>query len=137
MTIFILEDDQARIDEFVRQWGTRAKLTIAKSYDEAVKKYKGDYDLICLDHDLGGRQYVDHTDPNTGYHFVTWLTKKHPFMGVDGRYVPSVIIHSYNPDGATKMGQALMGAGWYLVQLLPFGPQMFKAVTLPGEDGWV
>lgn len=84
MDIFILEDDQARIDKFVKEWGTKAKLTIAKSYDEAVKKYKGDYDLICLDHDLGGRQWVDSSEENTGFNFVKWLIKKHPYMTQDG-----------------------------------------------------
>lgn len=129
MKIFILEDDLTRIARFIEEWGAKASLTIAKSYDEAVKKYKPGYDLLCLDHDLGGRQYVDSKDANTGYAFVQWLVK-----GQYGKHVPAVIIHSYNPDGATKMGGALMNAGWYLVQLIPFGPQVFKTVQIGGEQ---
>ena len=60
MKVFILEDDPYRIVKF-RDLLKGHDLTIIDSCTK-VEEFKPPYDLILLDHDLGGRQLEDHED---------------------------------------------------------------------------
>ena len=58
------------------------------------------WDLICLDHDLGGKTFVDYEDPNTGYQVAKFIREKNiPYK--------KCIIHSMNYAGAMKMRSVL------------------------------
>jgi hypothetical protein len=75
------------------------------------------YDLILLDHDLGGRQMEEHED--CGLTFVNRVRDK---------FTPDdiIILHSYNPVGAANMAAVLRGvAGEVLVA--PFGGATFMS----------
>jgi len=96
MKIFILEDDENRIERFKR---------VLQHYDfdcvldmkDIERGCQPPYDLYFLDHDLGGLIFTDSGDYNTGYSFCKWLYENHPeTKGV-------VIIHSANPPGAEYM----------------------------------
>jgi hypothetical protein len=90
---------------------------IATSYNEAISKFKGPYDVICLDHDLGGMSYVNSGEYNTGYNFCKWLP--------GNTTNPTVFIHSYNPDGAENMRNLLSEKG-YSPAKIPFGPTLLS-----------
>lgn len=99
--IFIIEDDAERIKWFRRNF-KHCDLTIAESVTEAIEKFKPPYTLIFLDHDLGGRQFVDSQDTNTGYEFLRYILGYYDFSYTDW------IIHSHNPTGAHNMEMFLM-----------------------------
>jgi CheY-like chemotaxis protein len=115
LRIFILEDEKNRIDWFKENLKNLFfDLTIATSYDEGIKLFslKEKYDLILLDHDLGGRMYVDSNDENTGFNFCNYLIEKN--------VAAPVIIHSMNTVGALKM-EELLSSNDFIVSKLPFG----------------
>ena len=80
---------------------------------EREYEFKPPYDLILLDHDLGGRQLAEHED--CGLTFVRMIKDK-----INPEAV--VIIHSFNPCGAMNMAQEL---GSQAV-VIPFGSYKFQ-----------
>ena len=59
------------------------------------------WDVVCLDHDLGGKTFVD-SDENSGFEVAK-------VIGNDPSYNDqTVFVHSWNPDGARNMCNALM-----------------------------
>lgn len=125
--IFILEDDMYRILAF-RQACVGMDLTVAMSCPEAYKLFKPPYDIICLDHDLGGQQMVE-SGANTGYEFAETLTKN-PTPPAD-----YIVIHSYNPEGALNM-ERILRAGFSSVYVgrMPFGPSLLTFLQTFGAQ---
>jgi len=112
--IFIIEDDAERIKWFQSNF-KYCDLTIAESVTEAVEKFKPPYTLIFLDHDLGGRQYVDSQDKNTGYEFLRYILGYHDFSQT------SWVIHSHNPGGAKNMENFLIkNVAANTINIIPF-----------------
>lgn len=104
MRIFILEDDHERIELF-RKFLFDQDLTIAEDAIDAIAILSNNkFDLLMLDHDLGNRQMVSSDDKNTGSEVVRWIVQS-------GMKCPTTIIHSYNPDGAESMFNALKKHG--------------------------
>lgn len=116
--IFVLEDDPERINQFVDRF---QELSLRLSNLEASTNYvvdhdivdnakeakelleKNVYDLIFLDHDLGGKIFVDSDDDNTGSEVARWLSSKPMNENNDSK----IIIHSFNPTGADYMNERL------------------------------
>jgi NAD+-processing family protein with receiver domain len=122
--IFILEDDQIRIGAFLAAIPPNHEVTVATQLsgpNGAYKKFKPPYGLILLDHDLGGRQFVSSDEEETGFQFCRWLGT----APVDCD--TSVVIHSYNQDGAKAMSRLLMDNGWIVV-VIPFGVPLLNAL---------
>lgn len=121
MDIFILEDDDNRIKIFKEKLKEH-KLDIFKDVnDDSIKAIQDNlYGVIFLDHDLGGKVYVDSQEENTGFQMCRYLNK--------GRNNDSqIIIHSHNPVGAINIFNALRSRNKYR---LPFGNDMFEALKL-------
>lgn len=119
MKIFILEDDAYRNRAF-RELCIGIDADFAESYDEAIRKFNGPYDVICLDHDLGGLTYVSSSSYNTGHNFCTWM----PTNTTN----PAVFIHSYNPVGAENMKRTLTEKGYSPIKV-PFGPTLLNMLN--------
>lgn len=115
LRLFVLEDDPARIHLFREASIGWAVVHIATSVEEAKKLWTPPYDLVCLDHDLGGEQMVDSTQENTGYQFALWLAER-PIEDRD----ETIVVHSYNPEGAKRMLVALREHR-YAACRVPFG----------------
>jgi hypothetical protein len=112
--IFILEDDHNRIDWF-NYYLSDFDLIICETYQDAIEKYHGDFDLLMLDHDLGGEIFVDSFErEDTGAGFCRWLVSHYP------KDVP-VIIHSHNIIGAEIMEETLRDECFTNVLKIPFG----------------
>ena len=62
------------------------------------------YDVVFLDHDLGGKIYVAETE-NTGYEVTLHIAKMPKEKRSD-----NVIIHSFNRSGAIRMYQSISGS---------------------------
>lgn len=121
MKIFILEDDFERIRQFCN-WYSRCNMTITNNVKDAVSaiihaaEIDDPYDVIFLDHDLGGRIYVDTSDPNTGSEVVRKLVETDVLLSN-----PHFIIHSMNTAAAISMEQALNSTDRFsFVHRIPF-----------------
>jgi DNA-binding NarL/FixJ family response regulator len=107
LRIFILEDDPFRT-EYMIGYLDKAfnKPNIVLSSDaEAAKKElaKELFDLVCLDHDLGGQVFVDSSEKNTGYQVAKYIKENNIKYKV-------CMIHSLNFMGAMRMKSVLPGA---------------------------
>jgi CheY-like chemotaxis protein len=122
MKIFILEDDHGRIF-LLRKWLQGQNITQVDSC-ASFGAFVPPYDLILLDHDLGGRQLEQNEDD--GAQFAKLIVKKY---GTQDRPETIVIVHSFNPAGAYAIGRAMSEAG-YNVILAPFGFQEFKQALI-------
>lgn len=125
MRIYVLEDDPERIVALCRYFD-RLNATIDRQatqnhYHEVQwsqtcgrrDEFKPPYDLILLDHDLGGRQMRDHEDC-----VMTFLTSIREEIGD-----ALVIIHSHNLGAAARMKQF-----YPLAVLAPFNDIKFWTV---------
>jgi len=117
--VFILEDDPLRIARFCTA-GIGLYITVATSAEQAKMRWLPPYDIVLLDHDLGGRVMVNGEDPNTGSEFCRWLPvfpKSH---------VPTrIVIHSYNSTGAENMKALLIDRG-VSADLHPIDPRLLQ-----------
>jgi hypothetical protein len=97
--VFILEDDPERITYFHRRFIGHDLTVVSSCVD--IEKFDPPYDIVFFDHDLGGRQMAEHED--NGANFARAVRDK---VGE-----ASVIIHSYNRDGALSIAAALRLSG--------------------------
>lgn len=96
----VLEDDPNRIDWFA---ATIKDIIITTTPEECFEYLiKGETDVLFLDHDLLGRQFVSSDDPFTGMELTRMILKctNKPAIG-------QVIIHSCNHVGAINIYQSL------------------------------
>lgn len=117
--IFILEDDPARIMWFLERFHGY-EVTLAESCTQ-LDLFTGPYDLVCLDHDLGGRQLEDHEDD--GAAFAAGIKDK-----IGDAYV---VIHSFNSDGARDIANVLpqpSSPDKVQVYIAPFQGRTFHAL---------
>lgn len=101
MRIFILEDSKYRIAKFKREL-----IGHDVDYAETVEQgtnfvFSHKYDLIFLDHDLGGKEMVDSFNGSTGYKLAEFIASF-----TVNKETPCVI-HSCNPDGSNNMVRVL------------------------------
>ena len=109
MRILTLEDDPQRHVKF-RENLSGAHLLIVEKVEDAIAKLKDEsWDWLFLDHDLGGQQMVDSSDPTTGYWVAKWLEEN------PDRQPGNIIIHTCNTPGAKNMLTCLPDA-----QYVPF-----------------
>lgn len=132
MRIFILEDDPDRIRQFCHWFGSGYESppspikwhciqTNVRLYD-----YHPPYDIMFLDHDLGGRQMQSHEDD--GKMFVRDI------LGTNLNPETEVILHSHNPDGAKEMFNLLKESGHKWHMIAPFGYPSFLSLIKVIQD---
>lgn len=99
--ILVLEDNPNRIRKF-KSALIGFVVDYAAEADEAIQLLsEKKYDLIFLDHDLGGEEWVSSTNPNTGYQVAKVVAEK------TGPSSTFVIIHSMNHIGADNINGVL------------------------------
>jgi len=97
MRVFILEDNSSRVVKFRRELiGNRVDHAETLNAGRAMI-CENEYDLIFLDHDLGGREMADSAHEDTGYHLALFIADDDK-----NKSVPCVV-HSCNPDGADSI----------------------------------
>lgn len=101
MKIFILEDNEHRMVKFRRE-------LIGHDIDHAATVEEGTslvvdnkYELLFLDHDLGGEELVDSFADNTGYKLAEFIASF-----TQNKETPC-IVHSCNPAGADNILRVL------------------------------
>ena len=102
----VLEDDPNRIAEFKNRFkdlnmlgNVKVEAEFTEMADECISLLKTNtYDVIFLDHDLGGETYVDPDNKNTGSEVARFINSS----DIDfGNLI--VIIHSMNTPAANSM----------------------------------
>jgi hypothetical protein len=97
MRIFVLDDMQERHDSCHKKF-PEAEITSIFDAVGAIahlESHLDEYDLICLDHDLGGQIFVDMNEENTGSTVAKFLSDK--------MIKCPIVIHSLNFWGAQNM----------------------------------
>ena len=106
--IFLLEDDERRCQWFAKRF-KGDHLDIAQEVSEAKELLQTrTYDSIFLDHDLMPEHYgaTESDDERTGYAIASFLAT-HPEL----QRAATIMVHSFNADGAMRMVEELRGAG--------------------------
>jgi CheY-like chemotaxis protein len=131
LKILILEDDPQRITTFHAKL-SRHTLVFTDTAADAIAWIQREaeagqaFDVIFLDHDLGGQAYVSQSDPNTGSEVVRWLTT---YGGVLEQ--PYIIIHSMNTPAAEAMEKNLANHGFEFIYRIPFTQLISKYLDDP------
>lgn len=97
MKILILEDNQDRIEKFKQLFKNQETYFYTNVIDAYHACMIHEFKVLFLDHDLGGKIWVDSDEENTGYEFVKLLTEKK----LQNKSL--IYIHSSNPIGANRM----------------------------------
>lgn len=121
MRIFILEDNSNRIAKF-KQELIGHTVDYAKSVEEGTSLvFSNQYDLLFLDHDLGGEEMVDSFSESTGYKLAEWIASFTKNKEI------SCVVHSCNPAGADN-----------IVRVLPHAVKMpFPSLDIASVVKWV
>lgn len=106
--IMILEDDTERTQQFRLHLAGRAHpVDVAEDVRRAKMLLSSDvYDMVFLDHDLGGQQMVE-SGEGTGYELAQWLESGRSKLA---HHPALFIVHSLNPGGAWNIINALSTA---------------------------
>lgn len=124
MRILFLDDDQHRINVFVDwcQQRGHGDVRVVKTSAEAIEALThSDFDIIFLDHDLGGEQMVE-SGPGTGQEVAQWLADRFNYLIHTG-ILPKVVVHSWNPEGGKRMFNTLTDVG-FDAERIYFGPSL-------------
>ena len=106
--IFLLEDDERRCEWFAKRF-KGDQLDIVHEVPQAKELLKTrSYDSIFLDHDLMPEHYgaKENDDERTGFAIASFLAA-HPEL----QRAATIMVHSFNADGAMRMVEELRGAG--------------------------
>ena len=104
MKALVLEDDHNRARKFKQRFLERGWSGIfTETAKEAIEHLKTtDFDIVFLDHDLGGEVFVNTDGSNTGSEVARWMAKN-PKKGY-------VVIHSLNTPAALVMQRLIPGS---------------------------
>ena len=108
LRVFLLEDDERRCDWFAKRF-KGDQLDIAGEVSQAKDLLQTrQYDSIFLDHDLMPEHYGSETtdDERTGYAIAHFLASR-----PDLQRSATIMVHSFNADGAMRMVEELRSAG--------------------------
>jgi CheY-like chemotaxis protein len=115
LSVLLLEDDQARVVAFRERLTTSGQpfgLTHHERATDAIAELCAGkrYDLILLDHDLGGRTYVDHTDnkEDCGMRVAEYFMIRPEQVRKHG----PIVVHSLNGPAAQQMVELIGEAVW-------------------------
>jgi hypothetical protein len=114
--ILFLDDDVRRMKAFRR---VHPRAVWVQTARECIKRILLPWDVISLDHDLGGETYVDPQRKDCGMEVVRYILRNRPACLAQTRF----IVHSRNQFAAVMMAEALSSAG-YQCDLEPFINQM-------------
>jgi DNA-binding NarL/FixJ family response regulator len=129
MNILFLDDDPNRHAYFYAEFSDWATMchTAQECIDHLARQ---DWDIVCLDHDLGGEVFVGSDGKNTGMEVIRWIEKNNPKVKV-------FIVHSWNAPAGASMMLALSFMNYPAIRSF-FGPGMIETVkTEMKRLGWL
>ena len=125
--ILFLDDDRLRITAFLRVFPFAQYVETAQDCIDKLADTGTLWDVVCLDHDLGGDIYVDPKHLNTGSEVVRWIQENRPEVG-------RFIVHSFNGGAAAEMCYDLQRSGYSAIRI-PFNvKEMCSAIHVFSKD---
>jgi CheY-like chemotaxis protein len=121
--VLFLDDDRRRAAHFLAMVeGLDLDLTIVETADECIVRLgERAFDVVFLDHDLGGEIYCDSSRQDCGMEVVRWLGHN---RASHGRFV----VHTHNEIAGATMFIGLRGLGYDVVHAT-FGSAQFRSVV--------
>lgn len=121
MKILIVEDNQERVNFFIKEFGLENVFITSKSKQAIFWLWDEIFDIIFLDHDLGfdcekrikTNSVFLPSGEGTGYEVAENILQSKSKNA-------QIIIHSWNPAGAQNMLNILPNAKWYMFGTLDF-----------------
>ena len=114
--VFLLEDDERRCEWFAKRF-KGDHLDVVDDVSQAKELLQNrSYDSIFLDHDLIPEHYgaTESDDERTGYAIASFLAAR-----PDLQRSATIMVHSFNADGAMRMVDELRRAGRH-AEYVPF-----------------
>ena len=109
-----LDDMDARAFLFVKLYGGAENTVVVKTAEEAIAALEVQrFELVSLDHDLGGQVYQSSQEKNCGMEVVRWIVEHLP-------PIDCIVIHSWNVPASLRMANDLFRSG-YNVERVPLG----------------
>ena len=111
--VLIVDDDPMRFPDLIRfakQNVVDAEIIMVLDSvaAENILIANGPWDMIFLDHDLGGLVYINSNEPNTGYQIAKFIADHE--IGFE-----TCVLHSMNPVGIKNMHDVLKDLGTVFV----------------------
>lgn len=114
--ILFLDDSPERTEKFKAAY---PEAVCVETAAECIEKLRsGVWHVVCLDHDLGGKEYVPTDSEDCGMEVVRWMVRNRPFVG-------RVIVHTWNEPAAKVMVSELRRRD-YAVSYAPFGASEWR-----------
>ena len=112
MKVLFLDDSPKRLFEFKSNIPSAVLAATAEEMIQLLSELEETAKCVFLDHDLGGRIFVDPSDEETGMEVVRWVVKNKPD-------VQRFVVHSLNVEAAKFMIAELNAVG-YEAEYVPF-----------------
>ena len=107
--VLFMDDRSKRIHAAIEKYAD-ADLTIVTNVIECLRFLSNeDWDLVLLDHDLGGKEFVDPDDTTCGMQVIRYLEKT---AWPPEKRKPIFLIHSSNVFAACAMQNRLQENGY-------------------------
>lgn len=106
--MLFLDDDDQRHKSFLKKFPYATTVTTAEACIEALKRHP--WDVVWLDHDLGGEVYRNPKDKNCGMEVVRWLTEYITSVG-------QIVVHTLNHPAGIRMVDTLVDHGYNVFRL--------------------
>jgi CheY-like chemotaxis protein len=121
--ILFLDDDKRRIHEFYKRLiSAGTDITILETAEACIAELQNErFDLVLLDHDLGGEIYCDSSREDCGMEVVRWLKK-------NGGPHDTYIVHTMNATAAAAMYIDLSALGYRVAQAEFGSPEFYQHV---------
>jgi hypothetical protein len=113
MKRLFLDDNPERASSYLKEYPGAVWVTTSSA---CIRQLQNSWDLVSLDHDLGGEIYVDSGREDCGMEVVRFLEEYKPEYLKDTQF----IVHSFNAVAAVRMIGTLRDLG-YKATYIPFG----------------
>jgi hypothetical protein len=116
-----LDDDPARAQAFLSE---NPQAVWVQTVDDCLDCLLEPWDEVHLDHDLGGRTFVDTTDTDCGMEVIRWLCKEQR-AHLKKTYF---FVHTHNSVAGLLMVLQMTDCG-YRAEFRPFGLDLAQALA--------
>jgi CheY-like chemotaxis protein len=110
--ILFLDDNKYRTKTFKSNVPQATTTETAEGMIALLKNCIEPVDVLYLDHDLGGKEYVSSSDKDCGMEVVRWIIENKPIIA-------KIVVHTCNPSAGKEMQAKLVEAG-YNTDYIPF-----------------
>jgi hypothetical protein len=119
--LLFLDDDPCRAEIFLEDHPDAVWVT---TVPECLARLAEPWDEVHLDHDLGGKLFVDSQDADCGMEVIRWLCKEPRSHLSNARF----FVHTHNSTAGLLMVLHMRASG-YKAEFRPFGLELEKVLA--------